>query len=299
MRMLLVALFILSCCGFGAVANGTAAEPTPPTGAAIPAAVPELTTKLSDYRIYAGDLLVVSVFDHPDLSLEVRVPGDGRLAYPLIGDLANLIGRTMGELQQELVTRLEKDYITRAVITISVKEFGVRECFVMGQVTKPGAVALNPLHQVSALQAIGLAGGLNNDANSAGAMVLRDDPAKPGFKITLPIPYTVESVRTGADIILIPGDVVVVPRLDRAYVIGQVNRSGAVDLPSGAGVTVSKAVSLAGGFTRFANESNVQLVRVGVPAKSVDVQAILAGKEGAEDPVMRPGDTVFVPASRF
>ena len=62
------------------------------------ATAPIVDNKLSDYRIYPGDLLVVSVFDHPDLSLEVRVPGDGRLAYPLIGDLANFPFRWRGPL---------------------------------------------------------------------------------------------------------------------------------------------------------------------------------------------------------
>jgi protein involved in polysaccharide export with SLBB domain len=70
-----------------------------------------------------------------------------------------------------------------------------------------------------------------------------------------------------------------------------------VPVPADEHLTVSKAISLAGGFGRFARETSVQLVRRGEQPVVVDVQAVLAGR--AEDPVLRAGDTVFVPESRF
>jgi protein involved in polysaccharide export with SLBB domain len=101
------------------------------------------------------------------------------------------------------------------------------------------------------------------------------------------------------DVVLQPNDTVIVPRLDRVYIIGQVNHPGAVSLPSQDKLTVSKAVSLAGGFDHYAREGSVQLLRTGVPVQTIDVAAILNGDNSKEDPRLAPGDTVFVPQRRY
>ena len=101
------------------------------------------------------------------------------------------------------------------------------------------------------------------------------------------------------DIELQPNDVIIVPRLDRVYIIGHVGKPGAVNLPSQEVLTVSKAVSLAGGFSQYAKQSEVQLMRAGKHVQVVDVRAILTGSSKEQDPVLGPGDTVYVPESRF
>lgn len=287
------AMFSLWAAESPVVASPTAAAPGIAAKPSIPQSMP------TDYRVYPGDRLAVQVFDQPDLSIELLVPTDGTVSFPLIGELPSPIGHTLGELRAELKRLLEKDFLNQAVVTISIKEFGQRQAFVMGQVTKPGAVDLDPFHPVSALQAIGQAGGLKDEANASGAFVLRDDPARPGAKLSLAVASTIEAAKDGGDVTLTAGDVVVVPRLDRIYVVGQVNKSGALDLLTADNMTVSKAISLAGGFTRFSSESGVLLVRNNQPARVVDVHAILGGSTTAEDPALKPGDTVYVPASRF
>jgi protein involved in polysaccharide export with SLBB domain len=56
---------------------------------------------------------------------------------------------------------------------------------------------------------------------------------------------------------------------------------------------------MAGGFTRFARQGEVQLIRAGKPVLAVDVKAVLSGNTDVQDPELGPGDTVFVPESRF
>jgi polysaccharide export outer membrane protein len=287
-RIVLSRLALLFCLGF--IGLLSAADSVPAIGTA-PAP--------AGYRLYPGDLLRIDVFDHPDLSAIIRVPSSGTLAFPLVGDIPNQVGRPLETVRSELKTRLERDYIRKAVITITVTEFGKRQVYVMGNVEKAGAIDLNPFLPTSAMQAIGQAGGFKDDANRAAALVIRDDPDRPGAKLGLPVPAQARPEDLGSDIRLEPGDLVVVPALDRAYVIGQVAKSGSIDLPAQSQVTVSKAVSLAGGFTRFARESEVQLIRAGQPVRSVDVHSLLTGNAKVEDPVLKPGDTVFVPESRF
>jgi protein involved in polysaccharide export with SLBB domain len=78
-----------------------------------------------------------------------------------------------------------------------------------------------------------------------------------------------------------------------------VGKPGAVNLPSQEVLTVSKAVSLAGGFSQYAKQGEVQLMHSGKRVQVVDVRAILTGDAKVQDPVLEPGDTVFVPESRF
>jgi len=249
------------------------------------------------YRLYPGDLLAIQVFDHPDLTCQIRVPVNGDCAFPLLGDIGVLAGRQLNDLQADLRRRLEADYLQQAVITTTITEFGPRFAYVLGSVKLPDAVPLHPLRTLTAMQAIARAGGFQDDANRAGAQVVRDDPDHAGHKLALPVPATDELISLSADVPLQPGDVVIVPRLDRVYVIGKVTKPGAINLPSQEVLTVSKAISLAGGFDRFAVQDGVQLVRTGV-VTPIDVKGILSGKK-LEDPVLRQGDTVYVPEARF
>jgi len=166
--------------------------------------------------------------------------------------------------------------------------------YVTGQVSHPGSVNL-PFSHTTALVAIGEAGGFLDEANRDAVVVLREGK-QGGGSITIALGALGHNPK---DVILQPNDTVIVPRLDHVYIIGQVNHPGAVSLPSQEALTVSKAVSLAGGFDRYAREGNVQLLRAGLPALAVDVAAILTGDRSKEDPRLVAGDTVFVPQRRY
>lgn len=270
-----------------------------PATTAVPTPISSVDSAPVDagYRLFPGDLLRIDIFDHPDLATQIRIPASGHSAFPLIGDIGVLVGAPLGSFQAELRRRLEADYLQQAVITTTLMEFGPRFAFVMGSVSKPDAVPLQPLRATTAMQAIAQAGGFLEDANRASAQVVRDDPEHPGRKLALRVPANDQADSMAGDVVLQPGDVVIVPRLDRIYVIGKVTKPGAINLPSQEVLTVSKAISLAGGFDRFALQDGVQLVRTGQVAP-IDVRAILLGKN-LEDPVLRQGDTVYVPEAKF
>lgn len=255
-------------------------------------------TPQEGYRLYPGDLVRFSVFDHPDLTASIRVPTQGPVSFPLVGDLDHVVGQPLEEFTARLKTLLEDGYVRQAVITATVLDYGPRRAYVMGSVQRPTAIELNPYAPISALQAIGQAGGFLEDANRNAALVIRDDPAHPGRKIALALPAEDRPEAITADVQLQPFDLVIVPRLDRVYIIGQVRRPGALNLPGQEALTVSKAISLAGGFDRFARQTDVQLIRSGEPVQTVDTRALLRG-DGGSDPQLKPGDTVFVPESRF
>jgi len=258
-----------------------------------------LMTLPKDYALYPGDLLKISVFDNIDLETSIRVPAEGNITFPLIGEVKDLVGKSIAQFTGEIARRLEHGYLRQAVVTATVTDFGPRSVYVMGSVAKPSNILLNPFGELTAMQAIGQAGGFNEDANRGGAQVIRDDPSKRGGKIGLGIPSGDHAESLVSDVVLHPNDIIIVPRLDRVYIIGQVAKPGAVNLPSQEVLTVSKSVSLAGGFSQFAKQSDVQLIRTGKRVQVVNVHSILSGDTKDEDPVLQPGDTVYVPESRF
>jgi len=252
-----------------------------------------------DYALYPGDLVKISVFDNTDLETNIRIPAEGVITFPLVGEIKDLVGKTIAQFTGEIARRLEKGYLRQAVVTATVTDFGPRSVYVMGSVSKPSNISLSPFGNMTAMQAIGQAGGFSDDASRAGAQVIRDDPVNHGRKIGLQIPGNDKADSLVEDVILHPNDIIIVPRLDRVYIIGQVGKPGALNLPSQEKLTVSKSVSLAEGFSQFAKQSDVQLIRAGKRVQVVDVRSILNGDTKGEDPVLQPGDTVYVPESRF
>lgn len=292
-RLLCCLMFIT--CMIGGEAPPTVPQPTAP--AVTTPVIPLPATSDPAYKLFVGDMLRIEVHDNPDLFRWLRVPASGVVSYPLIGDLNGMVGRTIEDLGKEIRVRLEADYLHRAEVSVTVTDYGAREAYVMGSVAVPGPVALPPTRRLTALQAIGAARGYVEDADRAATHLLRDDPAHPGRKLI--IQASAGESGNLDDAVLEPGDIVVVPRQGRVYILGQVVKPGALSMPGQENLTISRAISLAGGFERFARQSEVQLIRKGGAPLIVDVRAILAGTKGSEDPVLQPGDTVFIPESRF
>jgi protein involved in polysaccharide export with SLBB domain len=191
-------LAALSVCG-GEAAVSTVSAPTPTS---LPTAIPR------DYTLYPGDLLKVEVFDHQDLTTTLRIPANGNVPFPLIGEVTNVVGRPIDQFTTEVAKRLLDGYIRQAVVTATVIEFSPRFVYVMGNVAKPNGVPLSPFIQLTAMQAIGQAGGFLEDANRAGTQVIRDDPTKPGAKVGLAVPVTDKADSLVGDIELRPNDII-------------------------------------------------------------------------------------------
>ncbi len=89
-------------------------------------------------------------------------------------------------------------------------------------------------------------------------------------------------------------DVSVVVTERYVYVGGEVMRPGRIEWTPD--LTVAKAVEAAGGFTLYAKQTRITLVREGA---AYDINVVLAQKNPAEDPPLMPGDSLQVPRSPF
>ena len=253
----------------------------------------EALTSPAEEVLRAGDQLRIEVFDNPDLGLTLVVPAGGQIAYPLIGDLPVLVGTTPSTLAEHVRSRLAADFLREPQVTVTITAYGARQVHVLGSVGRPGVIRLLPGTSLSALQAISEAGGFEPSANRGSVALIRSSTNEGRVTRILAL----AGDRPSEDPSLSPGDVLLIPTADRAFVLGRVSRPGAVSFTGTEPITITKAITMAGGFDRFAVDDAVHLLRPGEPPKTIDVEAILHGR--SPDLPIAPGDTVFVPEGRL
>jgi polysaccharide export outer membrane protein len=159
------------------------------------------------YKVIAGDVLQVTVWKEDGLDREVLVLPDGSFSFPLIGTV-EAQGRTTLQLQDIIKNRLGT-LIPDASVSVAVKAALGHTVSVIGQVTKPGEFVIG--HSMSAMQALSQAGGLTPYASESDIIVIRHDAAGKEFSIPLPYDDISEGKHLDKDLVLAPGDVLVVP----------------------------------------------------------------------------------------
>src|SRR6476659_3998173 len=133
--------------------QATPPQATPPQATPPQAPKPSAAPISADYRLVAGDKLRVEVYKDTQLSQALQVRPDGKITLPLLGDIA-AAGKTPTELRDTLTAAL-REYITNPVVTVIVVETTPGTVFVMGEVNRPGAQAING--PISILQVLAMA----------------------------------------------------------------------------------------------------------------------------------------------
>ena len=164
-------LFLVVLLAACSSAGGTRAAAAPDGG--LPA--PDTTSAsgayrgATDYRIGAQDLLAISVFGVQELAKEVRVNSNGQISLPLIGGMM-AGGLTIPELERELARKYADGYLQNPQVSVFVKEFTSQRVTLEGAVAKPGIYPITG--RTTLLQAIALAGGIDDKTADLGGIVL-------------------------------------------------------------------------------------------------------------------------------
>jgi polysaccharide export outer membrane protein len=121
-----------------------------------------------------GELIQIKVFQEPDLDTAVRIPGDGRVNFPLIGDVA-LAGQSVQQATRVICDRLQARFLVNPQVSIAVLEPAKRLFTVLGQVQRPGTYRFPATEQqnLDLLQVIGIAGGYTRLADSGRIIIKR------------------------------------------------------------------------------------------------------------------------------
>ena len=166
------------------------------------AAVPIAT---EDYVLGVEDKLNISVWKEPDLVRSLSIRPDGKITFPLVGDI-QAAGRTPKQLTDELAKSLER-YIKEPVVTVAVEEINNFRVFVLGEVATQGVLTLR--RRTRLLEAIALAGGLSQFADKSNVVLMRIEGTK---EVRTRIDYrkVVSGDRPELNVSLKPGDIIVV-----------------------------------------------------------------------------------------
>jgi polysaccharide export outer membrane protein len=191
-RLVVGTLVLVACAGDAAIAQERVAKP------AVHGSAPA-----SGYFIGLGDVLRITVWKEPDLTLDVTVRLDGMITVPLLGDV-QAAGRVPSQLAGTLVTELQR-FIENPRVTVTVTQATSARIYVVGQMVRPGEFPLSG--RMTVLKALALAGGFKEFAKPESIVIVREDQ-----KV---IPFNYKHVGEGKDmsqnILLAAGDTIVVP----------------------------------------------------------------------------------------
>lgn len=200
-------VLVLAGPAFAQAPKPVPAAPPVPSGAVKAPAVAGADVVLPPgYVIGPDDFLGIVFWKDKDMSADVQVRPDGRIALPLINEV-HAAGLTPEQLREKL-TEESKKFMEDANITVVVRQINSRRAFITGEVNKPGPYSLTS--PTTVLQLISMAGGLREYANSKKIIIMRTEN---GRQISLSFNY--KDVASGKNlkqnIDLKPGDTVIVP----------------------------------------------------------------------------------------
>lgn len=266
------------------------------------------------YTVAAGDVLQITVWDHPELAAAQGNPGTqqvraadppagfvvdqaGNLAFPYAGEL-HVAGMSTSEIQAALRTRLSKWFVAPQM-TVRVASYRASRVYVDGEVRTPGAQALNDT-PMTLLEAVTRAGGFTADADQSRMTLVRDGNAYP-----VDLPGLIRERLDLSRIVLRSGDLLQVGARDQfgVYVMGEVNKpTTALPLRNGR-LTLADALSQAGSVNQStADPKQTYVIRAGA-----DRQAQVFHLDGrspvsmvlANEFELQPRDVVYVDSTKL
>ncbi len=253
------------------------------------------------YVIGDEDVLQISVWGSPELTIQVPVRPDGMITFPPVGDV-KASGLTPQELKNFLERELTKYVKATPIVSVIVTAINSFKVFVTGEglsrsstgTNSGGAITLR--RDTTLLQLLAQLGSFQN-ADLNNAFLLRG-----GKKLNIDFYKLIVKGDVSQDIDLRPNDVIFIPdNFEKRIMIAGGVKTPSV-IPYREGMTVLDAIISAGGFTEFANPNDVIIIRKeGKEIKNIEarIKDVLKKGDISSDIPLKPGDRVIVKTSIF
>jgi polysaccharide export outer membrane protein len=241
----------------------------------------------TNYLLGPGDVLKITVYNNPDLSLETRVTESGMISFPLVGEL-KLGGMTASAAEKKIAELLESGgFVKQPQINILVAQFQSKMVSVLGSVYKPGRYPLERATNLADLLA--LVGGVTQDGSDLITVV-----GKSG-KVEYDLRNIVGKGDGSQNVNLSGGELVYVHARD-VSVMGQVNRPGSYSVVGGVR-TVADFLVVAGGINSGGSDTvTVTTMRDGkINRFEVDIDSLFRTGDNSANIELVNGDSIYVP----
>ncbi len=241
----------------------------------------------AEYRLGPGDVVRITVYNNPDLTTEAQITQQGRITFPLIGDI-QIGGIEKGQAEQIIARRLgEGGFVLKPLVNVLVLGFKSQQISVLGQVNRPGKY---PIEQASTLaDLLAIAGGV---AQTGGDTIIHITKGTDGktAKRDIDINQALRNGEMEKNFPVVNGDIIYVPRAPLFYIYGEVQRPGAFRLEKD--MTVMQALSVGGGLTVRGTERGI---RVNRHSSNGQVETL----ESKMTDAVKENDVIFVKESLF
>jgi polysaccharide biosynthesis/export protein len=240
-----------------------------------------------EYHIGAGDILKISVFKNPDLTLEARVSEVGAISFPLVG-LVQVGDLTLPQAERK-IGELLKDggFVVNPQVNILLETAFGNQVSVLGEVNKPGRYALDAAGgHLSGMLAT--AGGIMPTGSDT-VIVSGTRNGKP-FRREIDVVKAAMEGNTADDVLLSGGDTVFVNHQPMFYIYGQVQKAGQYRLERN--MTVMQALAVGGGITTKGTRRGIVLHRRDAHGKVNEIEV-------SRDDDVKDSDVIYVKESLF
>ncbi|MET0520072.1 MAG: polysaccharide export protein EpsE [Burkholderiaceae bacterium] len=273
----------------GLLAAPALAQPpsSPQAQNGVPAATAAAAAVTPEYRLGAGDVIRISVYQNPDLTLETRVAETGFISFPLLGNVR--VGSLSVSQAEKLIADGLKggNFVKQPQVTIVLLQVKGNQASVLGQVNRPGRFPIE-VADMRMTDLLANAGGVM--PTGAETVVLTGSRGGKPYRVEIDLPGVFAAGGRAQDVLIQNGDVLWVDRAPMVYIYGEVQRPGAMRLERG--MTLMQSLASGGGLTQRGTEKGIRVHRKGADGK---VQVL----QPAMDESLRDGDVVYVRESLF
>ncbi len=238
-----------------------------------------------DYTLGEGDVLEIKVYENDDLATVARVSSSGTIRVPLVGEI-NVKGMSVSQVSQKIESLLADGFLVDPQVDVFIKEHRSKQAIILGQIRNPGQYELRG--EITFLEFISKAGGLTSDAGSTAIIKRVNTKEDQKDKLVIDLEKLIKKGDTSLNISIRDKDSIYISKAKTYYVSGEVKKPDSYKYEPD--VTVIKAITKAGGFSKIAAKGKVRIIR------TVDGEKRIFEQVNMDKPVL-PDDVIVVPES--